>query len=78
MLLSLLLIIFGPLEAVPMMAITALMANFSRAAVWWREIDCKVCAVYGATGIPCAALGAATLLSLNSRTIELALACFSW
>jgi uncharacterized membrane protein YfcA len=76
MLLPLLVVIFGPLEAVPMMAVTALMANFSRVAVWWREVDWKVCAAYGATGIPCAALGATTLLSLNSKTIELALAVF--
>jgi len=76
MLLPLLVIIFGPLEAVPMMAITALMANLSRVLVWWREVNWKVCAVYGSTGIPGAALGAVTLLSLSSRVIELALGTF--
>ncbi len=76
MLLPVLVIVFGPLEAVPMMAITALMANFSRVAVWWREVDWRVCAVYGLTGIPFAALGASTLLNLSSRTIEIALGVF--
>lgn len=76
MLLPPLVVVFGPLEAVPMMAITALMANISRVAVWWREVDWKVCAVYGITGIPFAALGASTLLNLNSKTIELALGIF--
>ncbi len=42
MLLPILVIAFGPLEAVPMMAVTALMANFSRVVVWWREVDWKV------------------------------------
>ena len=76
MLLSLLVVIFGPLEAVPMMAVTALMANFSRVAVSWREVDWKVCAAYGVPGIPCAALGATTLLSLNSKTMEVATGIF--
>ncbi len=76
MLLPILVIAFGPLEAVPMMAVTALMANFSRVVVWWREVDWKVCAVYASTGIPFAALGATTLLNLSSTSIEMALAAF--
>jgi uncharacterized membrane protein YfcA len=76
MLLPVLVIVFGPLEAVPMMAITALMANFSRVAVWWRDVDWKVCVVYGATGIPFAALGALTLVNLSSKVIEIALGIF--
>lgn len=76
MLLPVLVIVFGPLEAVPMMAVTALMANLSRVLVWWREVDWKVCGAYAATGIPCAALGAATLLNLSSRAIEAALGVF--
>lgn len=73
MLLPALVIFFGPYEAVPMMAITAMMANLSRAAVWWRDIDWKACGVYSATAIPAAALGAATLVHMQSKTIELAL-----
>ena len=76
MLLPVLVIVFGPLEAVPMMAVTAFMANLSRVLVWWREVDWKVCGAYAATGIPCAALGAATLLNLSSRAIEAALGVF--
>lgn len=76
MLLPVLVIVFGPLEAVPMMAITALMANFSRVVVWWRDVDWKVCGVYAATGIPFAAVGATTLVNLNPRVIEIALGVF--
>jgi uncharacterized membrane protein YfcA len=76
MLMPPLVIAFGPREAVPIMAVTALMANASRAAVWWREIDWKACAVYGATGVPGAAVGATTLLQLPARPVELALGVF--
>ncbi len=76
MLLPPLVLAFGPREAVPIIAITALMANASRAAVWWREIDWKVCAVYSATAAPAAALGAATLLRLNPRLVEAAIGAF--
>ncbi|HSD55282.1 MAG TPA: sulfite exporter TauE/SafE family protein [Burkholderiales bacterium] len=76
MLLPPLVIAFGPKEAVPIMAVTALLANASRAAVWWREIDWKACAVYGATAAPAAALGAATLVAMSSVAIEVALGMF--
>ncbi|HSD41531.1 MAG TPA: sulfite exporter TauE/SafE family protein [Burkholderiales bacterium] len=76
MLLPPLVVFFGPKEAVPIMAITALMANASRAAVWWREIDWRACAVYGATAAPAAALGAATLVAMSSVAIEVALGTF--
>jgi uncharacterized protein len=66
-------VFFGPLEAVPMMAIAAVMANLSRAAVWWRDIEWKVCGAYSATAIPFSALGATTLVHMSSRSIELAL-----
>ena len=39
MLMPVLMLAFGPLEAVPIMAIAALLANFSRVVVWWREVD---------------------------------------
>jgi hypothetical protein len=76
MLLPPLVVAFGPKEAVPIMAVTALMANASRAAVWWREIDWKACAVYSATAAPAAALGAATLVAMSSVAIEVALGVF--
>jgi uncharacterized membrane protein YfcA len=73
MLLPPLVIFFGPHEAVPMMAITALMANLSRVAVWYREVDWKACGAYSVTAIPFSALGATTLVHLADKTIELAL-----
>lgn len=76
MLMPVLVIVFGPREAVPIMAIAAIMANLSRILVWWREIDWRVCAAYAATAIPAAALGARTLLALPPRLIEGTLGVF--
>jgi uncharacterized membrane protein YfcA len=70
MLMPALMLAFGPQEAVPTMAIAALLANFSRVLVWWREVDWRVNAYYCATAIPCAALGARTLLVLDPRLVE--------
>ena len=58
------------------MAIAAIMANASRVAAWWREVDGRVTAVYSATGIPAAALGAKTLLTLSPGMVEMALGVF--
>ena len=38
-LMPVLVILYGPREAVPIMAVAALLANASRALVWWREVD---------------------------------------
>ena len=73
MLMPILMVAFGPKEAVPIMAIAALLANLSRVAVWWREVDWRANGVYCATAIPAAALGACTLLSLEPRLVEAAL-----
>jgi uncharacterized membrane protein YfcA len=70
MLMPALMLAFGPLEAVPLMAIAALMANFSRVVVWWREVDWRANAYYCATAIPAAAAGARTLLVLDPRVVE--------
>lgn len=67
---------FGPKEAVPIMAIAGVLANISRVLVWWREVDWRAAAVYCATGIPFAALGARTLLALDPRVIEVVLGVF--
>jgi uncharacterized protein len=66
----------GPKEAIPIMAIAGLMANLSRVAVWWREVDWKAAAVYSAAAIPASALGAITLIQLDPRSLELALGVF--
>ena len=35
---------YGPKQAVPIMAIAAVMANLSRILAWWREVDWRACA----------------------------------
>jgi uncharacterized membrane protein YfcA len=76
MLMPVLVLQFGPKEAVPVMAVAALMANLSRIMAWWREVDWRACLAYAATGAPCAALGARTLLVLPTRAVEVALGLF--
>lgn len=76
MLMPVLVIAFGPREAVPIMAIAAIMANLSRVAVWWRDVDWRVVGVYALTGVPFAALGARTLLVLPPRIVEAVLGVF--
>lgn len=76
MLMPALVLVFGPREAVPIMAIASIMANASRVAAWWRDIDWRVAAAYSATGIPFAALGAKTLLTLPVGWVELVLGLF--
>jgi uncharacterized protein len=67
---------YGPKEAVPIMAVAAVMANLSRILAWWREIDWRACAAYSVTGIPAAALGARTLLALPSHAVDIAIGVF--
>ncbi|QPF88130.1 sulfite exporter TauE/SafE family protein [Bradyrhizobium genosp. L] len=67
---------FGPKQAVPIMAVAAVMANFSRILAWWRDVDWRACAAYSVTGIPAAALGARTLLALPSHTVDIAIGAF--
>ncbi len=67
---------YGPKQAVPIMAIAAVMANLSRILAWWRDVDWRACAAYSATGIPAAALGARTLLALPSHTVDVAIGLF--
>jgi uncharacterized membrane protein YfcA len=75
-LLPVLTIAFGPKEAIPIMAMVALMSNFAKITSWWREIDWRACAAYAAGGIPGAALGARTMLALPSQLVDIALGCF--
>ena len=76
MLMPALVLVFGPREAVPIMAIAAIMSNASRVAAWWRDVDWRVTAAYSATGMPFAALGAHTLLTLPRGWVEAALGVF--
>jgi uncharacterized membrane protein YfcA len=76
MLMPVLVIVFGPLHAVPIMAIAAILANIARVLIWWREVDWRACGAYSVTGVPAAALGARTLLALPPALIEGALGVF--
>jgi uncharacterized membrane protein YfcA len=67
---------YGPKQAVPIMAVAAVMANLSRILAWWREVDWRACAAYSVTGIPAAALGARTLLALPSGAVDIAIGLF--
>jgi uncharacterized membrane protein YfcA len=67
---------FGPKQAVPIMAVAAVMANLSRILAWWREVDWRACAAYSVTGIPAAALGARTLLVLPFRAVDISIGLF--
>ena len=76
MLVPVLVYAFGPKEAVPIMAVAALMGNVSRVMAWWREVDWRACAAYAVSGMPAAALGAKTLLVLPPRVVDLAIGTF--
>jgi uncharacterized membrane protein YfcA len=67
---------YGPKQAVPIMAVAAVMANLSRILAWWREVDWRACAAYSVTGIPAAALGARTLLALPSHAVDVSIGLF--
>ncbi|MEZ0307907.1 MAG: sulfite exporter TauE/SafE family protein [Ramlibacter sp.] len=71
-----LVLVFGPRQAVPIMAIASIMANASRVAAWWREVDWRTTAAYAVTGVPAAILGARTLLVLPPGVIEAVLGGF--
>src|SRR5216117_2949784 len=67
---------FGPREAIPIMAVVALMSNFAKITSWWRQIDWRAVGCYALGGIPGAALGARTLLILPPQVVDLALGAF--
>jgi uncharacterized protein len=76
MLMPVLVISYGPLKALPIMAVAAVMANLSRILVWWREVEWRAVAAYSITGAPAAAAGARTLLVLPPHIVEAALGAF--
>ncbi|RBA24299.1 sulfite exporter TauE/SafE family protein [Herminiimonas fonticola] len=75
-LLPILVYTFGPKQAVPIMAVAAVMANLARVMAWWKLIDWRAFAAYSITGIPAAALGARTLLALPANLINIFLGIF--
>ena len=76
MLMPALVLVYGPKQAVPIMAIGSILANASRVAAWLREVDWRTTAAYSATAMPAAALGARTLLALPSGLVEGLLGAF--
>jgi uncharacterized membrane protein YfcA len=75
-LLPLLVYQFGPKQAVPIMAVAALMSNVGKLLAWWRELDWLAFAAYSLPGVPCAALGARTLLVLRPSLVDAVLGAF--
>jgi len=67
---------FGPKEAVPIMAVAAVIGNFSRILAWRREVDWRATAAYAIPAVPAAVLGAKTLLVLPTRFVDVAIGLF--
>jgi uncharacterized membrane protein YfcA len=76
LLMPVLTLLYGPQQAVPIMAIAAIIGNLGKALSWWREIDWRACAAYCATAVPGAVLGVRTLLALPPHVVEVALGLF--
>jgi hypothetical protein len=67
---------YGPIQAIPVIALVAIVANLSRIFLWWSDINWKVCFVYSLTAIPAVILGVNTLVTLNERLVEITLGLF--
>ncbi|RFU48546.1 sulfite exporter TauE/SafE family protein [Paraburkholderia sp. DHOC27] len=76
MLMPVLVILYGPQQAVPIMAIAAIMGNLGKVLSWWREIDWRACGSYCVTAVPGAMLGVRTLLALRPHVVDIALGIF--
>lgn len=75
-LMPILVALFGPRQAVPIMAIAAILGNFGRVLAWRREIDWRACGAYCATAVPGAMIGARMLLAIPPGVAETALGVF--
>ena len=67
---------FGPQQAVPVMAVASVMGNLGKVLAWRRQVDWPACAAYCASAVPAAAIGVHTLLELPARLFEVALGLF--
>ncbi|HEY4074696.1 MAG TPA: sulfite exporter TauE/SafE family protein [Herbaspirillum sp.] len=76
MLMPILVVLFGPQHAVPIMAIAAVLGNFGKMAAWWRHIDWRACGAYCSTAMPGAVLGVHTLLVLPPHIVDISLGLF--
>jgi uncharacterized protein len=68
--------LYGPRQAVPIMAIAAVLGNLGKILAWWREVDWRACTAYCVTAVPGAAIGARTLLVLPPHAVDVALGVF--
>jgi uncharacterized membrane protein YfcA len=75
-LMPVLVLAWGPLEAVPVMAIAAIMGNLGRVIAWRSAIDWRAAGWYCAAAVPGAAIGVRTLLAVPAGVIESALGVF--
>jgi len=75
-LMPMLVVMFGPRQAVPIMALAAIMGNLGRVLAWRREIDWQACGAYCLTAVPSAALGARLLLAVPTGLVETVLGGF--
>src|SRR6478736_6646117 len=67
---------FGPRQAIPIMAIAAIMGNLGRVLAWRKDIDWRACGAFCATAVPGAMLGARLLLTIPPGIAETALGIF--
>lgn len=75
-LMPILIVMFGPRQAVPIMAVAAIMGNLGRVLAWRRDIDWRACGAYCVTAVPGATLGARLLLTIPPGVAEAALGVF--
>lgn len=75
-LMPILVAMFGPRQAVPIMAVAAIMGNAGRVLAWRRDIDWRACGAYCTTAVPGAMLGARLLLTIPQGWAETALGVF--
>lgn len=67
---------YGPIQAIPVVALVATVANLSRIFLWWNVIRWRVCIVYSFAAIPFTVLGVNTLVRLDERLVEMTLGGF--
>lgn len=76
MLLPIIVLQFGPQQAIPIMAVASVMGNIGKALAWWRDINWRAFWAYSIAGVPGAAIGAGTLLVLPANIVEVILGLF--
>ena len=67
---------YGPIQAIPVIALVAAVANLSRIFLWWSVIQWRICLVYSLAAIPFTVFGVNTLVQLDERLIEITLGVF--